>query len=137
MLPSAVRLRRGRDFREIYRRGRHFNSGVLSLHYWNGGTSVRRSTSQYPLIGFTISKKVAKHAHERNQIKRRLREICRHFLLQYIDCNARLVFIARKGAVDSDFISLKADILRLATLANIIRHKAAVTISQPETVTGE
>ena len=74
MLPKAARLRNGRDFRAVYARSRSQATPrlVLNVRLWRsedvpgdapGNARVR--------IGFSISKKTAKKAHERNLIKRR------------------------------------------------------------------
>lgn len=70
---KARRVRSGRDFQRVRRRGRHVSGQYLSLSY------ARRpaAESTTPLrAGFTVGKRVG-GAVVRNQVKRRLREIVR------------------------------------------------------------
>jgi ribonuclease P protein component len=81
MLPRAARLRRDSDFRAVYRRAHVTRGPSLTLHLrW---VSEREMVSgRSPIrLGFVISKKTAKRAHDRNHLKRRLREICRTLIL--------------------------------------------------------
>lgn len=74
MLPSEERLARRRDFAAVYARKKSWAGPLLVLylrrHDQNGPDAETRR------FGFSVSKKVGK-AHDRNRVKRRLREICR------------------------------------------------------------
>jgi ribonuclease P protein component len=76
-------------------------------------------------IGFSISKKVAKKAHERNQLKRRLREISRTSILP----GARqerlfdVVIVARSTATSADFATLSNEMIALFSEAGVIDLK--------------
>ncbi|MGI6226989.1 MAG: ribonuclease P protein component [Peptococcales bacterium] len=89
MLPKNFRLRKNADFRKIYSsKSKSIADPYLVLY-------IRKNHSQNnPRIGFSISKKLGK-AHERNHLKRQLREIARKNL-KSIKPGYDLIFIARQ-----------------------------------------
>ena len=58
-------------------------------------------------LGFVISKKVAKRSHDRNRLKRRLREISRLHLLPASARPYDALVVARTNATEADFAALK------------------------------
>ncbi len=68
MLGKENRLRRKKDFEEIFKKGRSFKESFLVLKILKNNLKVSR-------FGFVVSQKVSKKAVVRNKIKRRLREI--------------------------------------------------------------
>ncbi len=74
MLPKPHRLARRRDFNAVYARKKSWANALLVLHIrWYGKGSADADTRRW---GFSVSKKVGK-AHDRNRVKRRLRDVCR------------------------------------------------------------
>jgi ribonuclease P protein component len=67
--------------------------------------------------GFSISKKVGK-AHERNFIKRRLREICRHMPL---DFHGDLVVVVRNGAKEASYEDFSRALTELLRRMGVIK----------------
>lgn len=121
MLPRSARLKRNRDFKAVYAQRRSFSCATLVLY-------VRFRSGRAPVgvvpcsrIGFVISKKVAKRAHDRNRLKRRLREICRHRVLPRMRRNVvvDMMFAARSTAVEIDFARLAADVEQLGRQAGL------------------
>jgi len=115
MLPRASRLKRSRDFQAVYKRRLSWASPHLALY-------VRPHTpreGQSSRLGFVISKKIAKRAHDRNRLKRRLREICRLQLLPSVQRPIDALFIARTAATDMDFGDLEAEVIGLAKQAGL------------------
>ncbi len=120
MLPRAARLKRKRDFDRVYQRRQSWATPALVLY-------VRARSPQEPSsrLGFVISKKVAKRAHDRNRLKRRLREICRLRLLPRTAAQRPFdaLFVARSPATQAPFSSLAADVETLARQAGLLAQK--------------
>lgn len=69
-LPKQARLLNMNEFIFVFKRPiRTKTTGIILFS--------RINTLQYPRIGLAISKKYIKHAHERNRIKRHIRETFR------------------------------------------------------------
>ncbi len=117
MLPRTARLCKNRDFQAVYSRRRSWATPCLVLY-----VRVRGPHSGPSRFGFVISKKIAKRAHDRNRLKRRLREICRHGLLtrlrpgQAVDA----LFVTRTPAPAATFTELAADVESLARRAGLV-----------------
>lgn len=117
MLPRAARLRKNRDFQAVYRVRRSWATPHLVLY-------VRALPGCEPgrtRLGFVISKKIAKRAHDRNRLKRRLREICRAGLAS-ADGTGRswdALFVARASAPALDFSQLVAEVRHLTRRAGL------------------
>src|SRR5947209_20584419 len=72
-LNRALRLRKGSEFQRVRQQGRSLTSRLLILAWIPN--EVER-----PRVGFVVSKRISKHAVERNYIKRLLSEAIRPFL---------------------------------------------------------
>ncbi|UAJ65274.1 ribonuclease P protein component [Candidatus Schneideria nysicola] len=65
----------------------------------------RLNMLEYPRIGFLISKKIIKKSHERNRIKRLIRE---HFRINYLTLpNIDFIIIVKKNIVDLNNHTIK------------------------------
>jgi ribonuclease P protein component len=73
-------------------------------------------------LGFVISKKIAKRAHDRNRLKRRLREICRLQLLPERRAGRTwdALFVARTPAPALDFAHLADEVRSLSRQAGLL-----------------
>jgi ribonuclease P protein component len=114
MLPRRNRLKQRRDFSQVYRRGRRRESPKAML------ISLQRR-SEAPVsdptrIGFAVSKKVGK-AHDRNRIKRRLREAIRTLSVRK---GFDVVLVARPGSADLDFESVRALVVQLFAASGLL-----------------
>lgn len=113
MLPRAMRLRRSRDFQAIYRTRRSWATECLALHIRLGLPGTR--------MGFVISTKVSKRAHDRNLLKRRMREISRVALLPRQCTDADAIFVARKPVLALNYVALQAEMSGLMRQAGLLK----------------
>jgi len=71
MLPSENRLTKKHDFEKVRSEGKYQSSNNLSVSFLN------RRDGGPARFGIIVSKKISTKAHERNKVKRNLREIVR------------------------------------------------------------
>ena len=88
-LRPALRLRRSADFTSVLNQGSRYSDAAFHLYY-------RANTFRLPRLGLAVSKRVSNRAHERNYLKRLLRETFRRLstTLPPLD----LVVLVRPGA---------------------------------------
>jgi ribonuclease P protein component len=72
--------------------------------------TLQREDSDAPRFGFTVSKRIAKSAVERNRIRRRLKEAVRLAAPDHARPGHDYVVIGRRSALDEPFGSLKSEI---------------------------
>lgn len=101
-MERRLRLRKNEDFKRVYRRGiPGYNRDFKLIAFANGSHENR--------YGFSLSKKYGK-AHERNYMKRRLKEIVRtnqsHFPKGY-----DYIILPRESAKAHDFTTLEQSLL--------------------------
>ena len=103
MLSKAQRLTNNKDFQNIYRRGRYNATAFLSVNVLPNRSNVTK-------IGIVASKKAAKKAHDRNAVKRKVREIAR---LNYplLKSGLSIVISIKHPAVGIDYKILEKDLL--------------------------
>ena len=127
MLPRGSRLKRSRDFQAVYKRRSSWASSHLVL-YVRFRTPREGEDSR---LGFVISKKIAKRAHDRNRLKRRLREISRLFLLPLSSRPYDALLVVRASAADASFSALNLEVTGLARQAGLLRKPEQET-DRPE-----
>ncbi len=71
----------------------------------------KRGDDGPPCFGFTISKRVAKSAVERNRIRRRLKEAVRRVGAAHADAGCDYVLVGRRQALAEAFADLEASLL--------------------------
>lgn len=97
------RLRKNSQFSYIYKKGEKVFTDNFALF-------VVKSKYESYKIGFSISKKLGK-AHQRNLLKRRMREITKLYIHIPSFCN--YVVVARENASKISFEELKAELIKL------------------------
>lgn len=98
LLKAENRLKKNRDFKVVYKKGKSYANRDFVVYH-------KKNSCGFSRIGFSISKKVGK-AWERNEIKRRLREILRKdaYLLSL---SYDVIIIVRQSIRDTDYSSMK------------------------------
>lgn len=104
MLAKTHRLRRMRDFALLSQKGRVVYGPFFTLRF--------RASDAPTRIGFVVSTKIYKRAHDRNRTKRRLREAIRLVQASWPE-KQDILLIARPEARDADFEEIKASILHV------------------------
>jgi ribonuclease P protein component len=90
-------------------------------------------SSATPRVGITAGKVLGK-AHERNRIKRRLREIIRRNLQELPD-NTDLILHPRRMVMTMDFVKLESEVVRIFRQAKAqMRDKISDKVSKAPSV---
>jgi ribonuclease P protein component len=106
----AQRLRKGDQFDTAYREGTVIGGPLLVVRYRANSLDVTR-------WGFAVGKRLAKHAVDRNRLKRRLREaVARIQVLPGAD----VIVTARAGALTAEFADLQTNIERALGRAELL-----------------
>lgn len=104
-------LKRNKEFRRVYRKGKSYGAHTLVLIYMQGNQPEVK-------IGFAVGKKIG-GAVVRNKVKRRLREAVTP-LLPEIAPGCRLIFIARAPIAEVDFTEIESTVRRLVQKAGLL-----------------
>ena len=111
-LNRAVRLRKNSDFQRVKQQGHSIVSPLLVLAWMPNGVAGTR-------VGFVVSKRFAKHAVDRNQMKRLLSEAMRG-LLPRLPGGLDIVVSARQKANTANLRILEQDIVTLLRKARLL-----------------
>ncbi|MHB8600072.1 MAG: ribonuclease P protein component [Ktedonobacteraceae bacterium] len=111
-LKRAFRLRKSSEFLRVRQQGRSFTSRLLILAYVANESATTR-------CGFVVSKRVSKHAVERNYMKRLLSEVVRP-LLPRLPAGLDIVLSVRPVAVHADADMLKQEVVTVLHRARLL-----------------
>lgn len=115
MLPQANRLKDKKDFSQVLTKGEIIQTPVFGLAF----VQESSNPSQF---GFIISNKISKKAHERNKIKRILKETVRE-LLSKANNGFKVVFLAKHKILFTPKEDLVKDINQTLDKAGIIKKQ--------------
>jgi len=103
---AGVRLRKHADYQRVYANARKRQSASMSWFL-----APQPGATDSPRLGLTAGKVLGK-AHERNRIKRRMREILRRHL-ELLPPGCDLVLHPRRSVLTADFAKLDAEVVRI------------------------
>ncbi|PJE69486.1 MAG: ribonuclease P protein component [Candidatus Staskawiczbacteria bacterium CG10_big_fil_rev_8_21_14_0_10_38_10] len=112
MLPKINRLKRKKEFKTIFKKGKWCKEGLLVLKLIPNDLGKSR-------FAFIVSQKVSKKATVRNRIKRQLREIVRE-IIPNIQKGFDGILIVKPGLESRNFQEVKALAKKLFKTAKII-----------------
>ncbi|MBW4483610.1 MAG: ribonuclease P protein component [Tildeniella torsiva UHER 1998/13D] len=123
MLPKHHRLRRSREFSQVYRQGRKAVSAHLLVRAW----SLTPVTSAKPVadsahssrIGIVVSLKVHKRAVVRNRLKRRVRAALRT-LLPRLHSSQWIVISLKPEAAECEYGEFLRELEQLFTKLEVL-----------------
>ncbi len=110
---AGARLRKHADFQRAYATARKRQSTSMSwfLALRPAGANTPNNEAPQTRVGLTVGKALGK-AHERNRIKRRMREaLRRHVELLPEGCD--VIFHPRRTVLTQDFTKLEEEIVRI------------------------
>lgn len=110
MLPARNRLRRRRDFQQLFRGGRV----VRGTHLIIRALPVKTGS----LVGFVVSTSIFKNATDRNKLRRQLREIVRKIGAPE---NLHILISATTRARNMDYLTLRHELESIFGL--LVRQK--------------
>jgi ribonuclease P protein component len=110
--PRAARLLTRAAFDEVFRAGQSAGSNFFRA-------LVRPASTPEARLGITVPKRVLKFAHDRNRVKRLVREAFRaqRAVLPAID----IVLLARGAIAGADNPALRADLIKILSRASALK----------------
>ena len=118
---AGSRLREHADYQRVYAEGRKHRSASMSWFL------APRTEASVPRVGLTVGKVLGK-AHERNRIKRRLRDVLRHHV-GLLPAGCDLILHPHRTVLTLEFTKLDAEIVRILEQANAEQARANPTHS--------
>jgi ribonuclease P protein component len=128
---APVRLRRHADYQRAYAAARKRQSPSMSwfLAPQQAEALPEILRPEGPRVGLTAGKVIGK-AHERNRIKRRMRDILRRHL-DLLPPGCDLILHPRRQVLSMDFAKLEAEVVRILEQAGAEAHRAVSGTPKP------
>jgi ribonuclease P protein component len=124
---AGARLRKHADFARVYAAARKRQS--TSMSWFLAPQTAGASISSPARVGLTAGKVIGR-AHERNRIKRRMREALRRHV-DLLPAGFDLVFHPRRSVLTVEFAQLEAEIVRILQQAAAEASRAAKQFATP------
>jgi ribonuclease P protein component len=123
---AGVRLRKHSDYQKAYAAARKRQSASMSWFLAPQAIEEGSEAQAQPRVGLTAGKVVGK-AHERNRIKRRMREALRRHV-ELIPAGYDLILHPRRTVLTMEFAKLEAEVVRILeqACAEAARAKAQI-----------
>lgn len=130
---SPVRLRKHSDYQRAYLAARKRQSASMSWFLAPQALEGKGTGTQRPRVGLTAGKVLGK-AHERNRIKRRMREVLRRHV-GLLPAGYDLILHPRRVVLTIEFAKLEAEVVRILQQASAEASRPAATtnIAPPAT----
>jgi len=125
---TGSRLRKHADYQRVYAEGRKRRSASMSWFLAPRPDAAEQLKPLQPRVGLTVGKVLGK-AHDRNRIKRRLREILRRHLDE-LPGGCDLILHPHRSVLTMEFTKLDAEIVRILEQANADRARA-ISVAVP------
>jgi ribonuclease P protein component len=109
-MKKIFRLSLKRDFKNVFTKGKFVNSPGITLKFYPNQLT-------HPRLAIIISKKVAKSAVKRNQLKRRIKEILHKKL--NLKSGYDLIFITKPELIEKTFTELNELIEKILIKSNL------------------
>ncbi len=107
-----ARLRKHADYQRVYKATRkQFSNSMTWFLAPRASAPECAESTQGPRVGLTAGKVLGK-AHERNRIKRRMREVVRRHIAELPD-GVDLILHPRRSVMTMDFVKLDGEVLRI------------------------
>ena len=116
--PRRARVRATAQYQAVFTAGQRFSTPCFRLHV------LVQAADSPARLGIAVSKRVDKHAHGRNRIKRQVREFFR--LHNAAMPGADLVFVAKPEAAMASNEKLRGELDRLLQHSNALPRAQAV-----------
>jgi len=118
MLKKQFRLRKQKDFENVFAKGAYFSDKFLTLKIVENGLDISR-------FGFIVGSKVSKKAVLRNRVKRVLRELVRLKLKQErIKTGFDAVFISKAGIAEIISKDINLAVEKLLKKSGLLENKS-------------
>jgi ribonuclease P protein component len=109
---KKYKIRKNREFRNVYKKGKSISNRYLVLYVKKNGKNLSR-------LGISVSKKVGK-AVTRNKVKRRIRESYKLYSSE-VSKGYDVIFIARVSSNNKDFKVINDSVVSLLKKAGIMK----------------